>query len=169
MTITNIISIIESYQMYIIMGLAIAVILLFILVLVCFSALGRVEKRHRKLMRGIDNKNIEEIINSYMNKIDVVEKEGQNIKQLYNNMDSKLKGCIQKVALFRYRAFEDVGSDLSFSIALLDEINNGIILTGIFGRSESTTYAKPVDSGISRYELSQEESRVLAEAINNRK
>ena len=48
-------------------------------------------------------------------------------------------------------------------------MNNGIILTGILGRSESTTYAKPVDRGISRYELSQEETQVLREAMENRK
>ena len=169
MTMTNIISIIESYQIYIIIGLAFAVVILLILVLVCFSALGKVEKRYKKFMRGVDNKNIEEIINGYMNKIDFVEKEGQSIKQLYKSMDAKLKGCIQKVAVLRYRAFEDVGSDLSFSVALLDEINNGLIITGIFGRSESTTYAKPVDRGISRYDLSQEETRVLTEAIENKK
>lgn len=166
---TNVISIIENYQMYIIIGLAAAVVLLLILVMLCFKSLGRVEKRYRKFMRGVDNKNIEEIINGYMDKIDVVEKEGQGIKQLYSNLDGKLKGCIQKFALLRYRAFEDVGSDLSFSVALLDELNNGLIITGIFGRSESTTYAKPVDRGISRYELSQEEAQVLKEAIDNRK
>ena len=48
---------------------------------------------------------------------------------------------------------------------MLDENNDGLILTGIFGRNESTTYAKPVDKGISRYDLS-EELDVLNEAIN---
>ena len=65
-----------------------------------------------------------------------------------------------------YKAFEDIGSDLSFSIAMLDENNDGLILTGIFGREESTTYVKPVDKGISRYDLSEEELTVLNEAIN---
>ena len=57
----------------------------------------------------------------------------------------------------RYKAFEDVGSDLSFSVAILDSYNDGIILTGIYSRHDSVTYAKPVDKGISRYELSEEE------------
>ena len=44
--------------------------------------------------------------------------------------------------------------------------NDGIILTGIYGRNESTAYAKPIDKGISRYDLSEEEICVLNEAIN---
>jgi hypothetical protein len=59
-----------------------------------------------------------------------------------------------------------VGSDLSFSIALLDGNQNGVIITSIYGRNESTTYAKPIDKGISRYDLSEEEKKVLGQVIN---
>ena len=57
-------------------------------------------------------------------------------------------------------------NDLSFSLAMLDENNDGILLTGIFGRNESTTYAKPIEKGISRYDLSEEEEEALNNAIN---
>ena len=43
-----------------------------------------------------------------------------------------------------------------------------IIITGIYSRHDSTTYAKPIDKGISRYELSEEELHVLNEAINSK-
>ena len=59
-----------------------------------------------------------------------------------------------------------MGSDLSFSVAILDAYNDGIILTGIYSRNDSTAYAKPIDKGISRYDLSEEETYVLNEAIN---
>jgi hypothetical protein len=49
---------------------------------------------------------------------------------------------------------------------MLDDKNDGVILTGIYGRQESTTYAKPIDKGISRYDLSEEELYVLNEASN---
>ncbi|MPM47586.1 hypothetical protein SDC9_94297 [bioreactor metagenome] len=73
---------------------------------------------------------------------------------------------MQKVSIIRYKAFEDIGSDLSYSIAMLDGKNNGILITSIYGRNESTTYAKPIDNGISRYDLSEEEEKVLHQAIN---
>ena len=57
---------------------------------------------------------------------------------------------------------------MSFSIAILDSYNDGVIITGIYSRQDSITYAKPVDKGISRYELSEEETYVLNDAINKK-
>ncbi|NLZ49550.1 MAG: DUF4446 family protein, partial [Clostridiales bacterium] len=90
----------------------------------------------------------------------------EEIKEMLVHYDKELKKCTQKVSILRYKAFDDVGSDLSFSIAMLDGDNNGIIITSIYGRHDSTTYAKPVDKGISRYDLSEEEERVLKEAMS---
>ena len=65
----------------------------------------------------------------------------------------------------RNRLFE-AASLLMHSIALLDDNNDGVVLTGIYARYESTTYAKPIDKGISRYDLSEEEKYVLKDAMN---
>jgi hypothetical protein len=116
-------------------------------------------------MRGANNKNIEELIMSYLDKVDEAKKIAEEARNIYNNVDKRVNGCLQKVSVIRYKAFDDVGSDLSFSIALLDNNKNGVILTGIYGRNDSTTYAKPIDNGISRYDLSDEEMHVLNEAI----
>lgn len=162
----NIMQLITNFQPIIMVLLIVLVIVLTLLVIIQFKMINRVEKRYRKFMRGTDNKNIEELINLYLQNVDKALEETQGIKDLYNSLNEKLDTCIQKVAIMRYRAFEDVGSDLSYSIALLDGKNNGIVITGIYGRNESTTYSKPIDKGISRYELSDEEKYVLTEAIN---
>ncbi|HSN58729.1 MAG TPA: DUF4446 family protein [Clostridiaceae bacterium] len=164
----NIVTAIDLYLPLILAATAILIVILFIMVIVLFSSLSKLEHRYKKLSRGVDNKNIEEIINGYMDKIEEIEREGKEIKGLYDGMDNRIKGCLQKVSVVRYRAFEDVGSDLSFSVAALDDKNNGLILTGLFGRHESTTYAKPVDGGISRYELSSEEKQALKEAMDKK-
>lgn len=164
----NIVKIINGLNIYIIIGLIIIIIILFIMNIVTLRSLNGLEKRYRKFMRGSNNKNLEEFIIGYLDSIDDVKNQYENIKELYNRLNSKVSCCIQKISIIRYRAFEDVGSDLSFSIALLDEKNDGVIITGIYGRDESTTYAKPIDSGLSRYGLSQEEQQVLDECINKR-
>lgn len=155
---------ISNYQGLIILGLAIIVLILLILVIVLLGSVNKVEKRYRKLMRGVNNKNLEELVTSYLDKVDEVKKQSEKISSSYVELDERIKGCIQKTAIIRYRAFEDVGSDLSFSIALLNESDNGVIISGIYGRHESTTYAKPIDKGLSRYDLSEEEQQVLEEA-----
>jgi len=164
----SVFAIIDTYLPFILAAMAIIIIILFIMVLVSLSSISRLETKYRKLSRGIENKNMEEIINGYLDRVEEVAKEGNEIKALYDSMDQKLKGCLQKVSVVRYRAFEDVGSDLSFSVAALDERNNGLVLTGLFGRNESTTYAKPIDRGISRYDLSSEEKQVLKEEMEKK-
>lgn len=157
----------SGYLPYITIGLGIVIIVLIILVFVIFRSLNSLEKRYRKLMRGANNKNIEEVIHGYMDKVDSAVTISESTKKQLQELDKRIDSCIQKVSIVRYRAFDDVGSDLSFSVALLDDNNNGVILTGIYGRNDSTTYAKPIDKGISRYDLSEEEKRVLKDAINN--
>ncbi|WP_123054925.1 DUF4446 family protein [Clostridium sp. JN-1] len=163
----NIIQLINNFQVYILLGFLILIVILFILLISANRSLSRLEKKYKKLMRGVDNKNLEELVNSYLNKIDKTQEDYKYMKDLYESLNTRFKKCIQKCSVVRYRAFEDVGSDLSFSIALLDESNDGVIITGIYGRNQSSSYAKPIDKGMSRYELSDEEKQVLNNCINN--
>lgn len=71
---------------------------------------------------------------------------------------------IQKVGMLRYNAFPDTGSDQSFSVAMLDADGNGLVLTSLYGRTETRTYAKPIQGGKSTYPLSDEELAALAQA-----
>lgn len=163
----NIINFINGAQIYITIALIIIVLILIVIIITTNKHLNKLENRNRKLMRGVNNNNLEQIVISYLDTIDEVKKENEIVKEMYQQINGKLKTCIQKTSMIRYRAFEDVGSDLSFSIALLDGNHNGAILTSIYGRNESTTYAKPIDKGISRYDLSQEENKVLEQAIKS--
>jgi len=151
---------------YLIVGMIIITILLFIMVIVLFKAVGIVENRYKRLMRGTSNNNLEEMLLERLKSIEDAKETSQKALKECEKLEIKIKECIQKVAIMRYKAFENVGSDLSFSIAMLDDKNDGVILTGIYGRQESTTYAKPIDKGISRYDLSEEELYVLNEASN---
>ena len=158
--------IINQITPYLLIGMLIIVVLLFILIFVLINSINKLESKYRRLMRGTNGKNLEEMLMEKLDSIDDIKEIADNTLNEYNKLESKIKDCVQKVAIMRYKAFENVGSDLSFSIAMLDEHNDGIILTGIYGREESTTYAKPIDKGISRYDLSEEELCVLNEAVN---
>lgn len=165
----SLINILNSYLAYILGAMALIILLLFILVVILFKAVNKVEQRYRKLMRGVSNKNLESLITSQLENIDKANNTSQDTLKRCDALSETMKECVQKVAIMRYRAFEDVGSDLSFSIAILDGNNDGIVLTGLYGRQQSTTYGKPIDNGISRYDLSEEELLVIQEAINNKK
>ena len=162
----NILKIINEYSIFIIIGLAIITFLLFIMTIILLASVKKLEKRYRKMMRGISNRNLEEVINSNLDNIELALNKSKMSLEKCEKISEELKSCVNKVAIMRYKAFENVGSDLSFSIAILDSYNDGIIITSIYSRHDSTTYAKPIDKGISRYDLSEEEIHVLNEAIN---
>lgn len=73
--------------------------------------------------------------------------------------------ALQRFALIRYDAFEDMGGRLSFSAALLDDHGDGLVITSINGRTETRTYAKPVKGLSSDHNLSDEEREAIAAAV----
>jgi len=72
---------------------------------------------------------------------------------------------VQCVGLVRFDAYEDMGGHLSFAAALLDADGSGIVLSSINGRNESRIYAKSVERGASRHNLSTEEQEAIRRAI----
>ena len=77
------------------------------------------------------------------------------------------QGGIQKFALMRYNAFEDVTGEQSFSIALLDGNGNGTVITSILGRQNSRCFGKAITNGQPMQPLSDEEQRVFLQACQS--
>ena len=113
--------------------------------------------------------NVEELIQNYIKKVEIVEARNEEIYSYCKILDKNLKKCTQKIGIVRYNAFKDVGSDLSFTLAIWDDYNNGIVLNGIYARDSSNIYAKPVENGTSKYILSDEQKEAIDKAINNNK
>ncbi|WDL99160.1 DUF4446 family protein [Alicyclobacillus sp. ALC3] len=86
------------------------------------------------------------------------------LHQDIQNLRRVLRSKVGTPQVYRYNAFSNQGSDLSFSVALLDEDQNGVVFSSIYGREESRTYAKPVMQGASRYPLTDEETSVISQA-----
>lgn len=162
------INIINENMNYIIMALLVMILLLFIIVISLMVTTRKLKKKYKRLTRGVNNKNLEELIISKFNEVDKASAKADEAINQCKIIKDEIKGCVNKVSVIRYKAFSDIGSDLSFSIAILDSYNDGVIITGIYSRQDSITYAKPVDKGISRYELSEEETYVLNDAINKK-
>ena len=74
---------------------------------------------------------------------------------------------VQKVGFLRFNPFQDTGGDNSFTIALLDGENTGVIFSSLYMREGTRLYAKEIKNGIPRQTLSEEETRVLAAAMQN--
>lgn len=159
----------ESYDVYIMVTLIAALIVLILLQIASYIKMSKLDRRYKKLMKGSSGKSIEDMILQYKDNVDIALMKSDAVRDLYTDLEKRLKGCIQKFAMVRYKAFDDIGSDLSFSIALMDENNDGMVITGIYGRMESTAYAKPIENGISKYDLSEEEKTAIKTAMESKK
>ena len=80
-------------------------------------------------------------------------------------MDALLQTALTRVGIVRFSAFKDMGSDLSYAVALLDAHNNGVVFSSIFAREDSRTYVKPIEDGHSSYTLTDEEKKAIHDAI----
>jgi hypothetical protein len=84
------------------------------------------------------------------------------LEQSMAQMGKALPRSVQGVGVVRYNPFPGAGSNLSFSLALLDGRANGVVVSVITGRDGSRVYGKAVEGGTSTYPLSDEERQALA-------
>lgn len=89
----------------------------------------------------------------------------QHLSAKLERMDRKLSSALQHVGMVRFNAFENVGSGLSFSLAVLDDNANGYVISSLFGGEETRTYAKQIVGGKSTHQLSSEEVEAIKKAM----
>lgn len=160
----NIMTILKS-EIFLI-GLFISIIILFILYISNMVKLSKLRKAYDTFMRRLGNgNNIDEMLRAYIQQVEYVENENKKIIENNKQLELNIAGCTQKIGIVRYNAFKDTGSDLSFSLALLNQYNDGVVLNGIYARDNSNIYAKPVKNGTSTYILSEEEKEAIRKAI----
>ncbi len=118
-------------------------------------------KKYKRFMRNSSGKNLETALEEYMESVSKVLNKYENVEKKLEKLQEQMDRGLQRWSALRYNAFSDTGSDLSYSIAILDNFYNGFIMTGIYGRNETINYAKPIIAGESKYPLSVEEQMVL--------
>ena len=122
-------------------------------------------RKYKRLMRGADNKNLEVMLYKHLDALDAGMNQIKDLDQSYSALNRRLRRSVQNVSVIRYNAFDGMGSDQSFSLALLDEDGDGFVLTSLYGRNASTTFAKPIKGMQSSYPLSDEERKAIEQAF----
>lgn len=162
----NLMELLKSDIFVLIMPSAILVLLIGFIIMI--TKLTNLNKKYKKILQKMGNgKDITEDLENYMYRVERVEKQNAEVTNYIKNLEEDLSKCIQKVGIVRYNAFKDTGSDLSFTLALLDEQNDGVVLNGIYSREMSNIYAKPVKNGDSTYTISDEERQAINKAIES--
>jgi hypothetical protein len=122
------------------------------------------QKKYNILLSGSSKKNIGEIFDDYFERIEEMLSAKDLLQAEINEVKALAEAGLHHIGIVRYSAYDDVGGDLSFSLALLDGDYSGVLVTSIFARNESRTYAKPITRMESTYKLTHEEQEALRRA-----
>jgi hypothetical protein len=130
--------------------------------------LKKLLNRYRQLLTGSSQNNLEGLLLDLGERMKNAEVIIRNNEEEIRKIEDESFAYLQRWALHRYKAFSNIGGDQSFSLVLLDKKGDGVLLSSIYGRDESRTYAKSIKGGKSNYPLSDEEQEVLAGAIQKK-
>lgn len=95
---------------------------------------------------------------------DALPEDVHGLRQEVAALRAEARDALKHLSVVRYDAFGDMGGHLSWSLALLDDGGNGVVLTSIHGRSEARSYAKSIADWSCEQQLSPEEEEALAHA-----
>lgn len=146
-------------------ALAIMILIMLITTARLANKLKKFQAAHKVLLTSLSGADLEDFLNEYSTKSEVLETNMKDTRLRLARAEEKLKSAVDKAALVRFNAFPNMGSDLSFSLALLNEEGSGLVLSSINSRDESRVYAKPLVQGESRYPLTEEERDAIAKAL----
>jgi Protein of unknown function (DUF4446) len=117
------------------------------------------------LKKGTDGESMVELVAEHIEEVRDNSRQVQDLSHKYDYVLDVLAGTVQRVAVVRFDAFEDMGGKLSYAVAMLDDERNGVIYTSIYGRNENRVYAKAVAGGRSAHTMSREEEEALRRAL----
>ncbi len=124
----------------------------------------KTEKRLKRFFLGKKAKDLEDTITELEDNIAVLKFAKEKTEKEIIEINKKLKKSIRGVETIRFNPFADQGSNQSFAIGILNEENDGVVLSSLYGRDRMSIFAKPIKNGKSEFELTAEEKKVLEKA-----
>lgn len=122
----------------------------------------------RKFSKNVKKGNLVKVLDQ------VLKKEAENTKSLkqifreIKRIDRESVSNIKKYGLVKFNPFKELGGDHSFTLALLDGTDSGLVLTGLHTRERTRVYMRKIIKGRSQHKLSSEEEKALKIAASKK-
>ncbi|SHN69595.1 uncharacterized protein DUF4446 [Desulfitobacterium sp. LBE] len=143
---------------------AVLCIVEFIWIVILQNRLKGFQKSYLALQTFLDGSSLDQQLKEYISGVNHIKDNVEKMEKRMDQVELKLRSSIDRAELVRFNAFDNMGSDLSFALALLNQQGDGVVLSSINNREESRVYAKPISHGESSYHLSQEEKAAIGKA-----
>ncbi|MHB8171687.1 MAG: DUF4446 family protein [Thermincolia bacterium] len=158
----------SQYTEYWLLGFTGLMMLILPIFLITIWQFSRISMRFRTLMRGMEGKNLEELLFTYTQDVRSAVERTNKVEERCQYLERVALQSVQHVGVVRFNAYDNMGSDLSFAVALLDQKGDGVVISSLYGREESRIYGKPIKQGKSTYALTDEELEAITKAQANR-
>lgn len=137
---------------------------LVVLNIVLIVLLMRVRTSLKFFLTGRKNKNWEEVLNGQVQELKRLGFRTKDLEDRQKTLETIVKKSSQKIGIVRYNPFREIGGNQSFSLAVLDNSDNGFVLSALFATERSRVYIKPIKNGTSPQTLTGEEKGAIKEA-----
>lgn len=124
----------------------------------------KTEKRLKKFFLGKKANNLEDTLVTLEKDIEKLKISKEKTEKELTEVNKKLKKSIRGLETVRFNPFPDQGSNQSFAIGMLNEENDGVVISSLYSRERMSIFAKPIKKGKSEYELTEEEKEALKKA-----
>ena len=125
----------------------------------------KIYNHYKDLLKEVGVGNLEIILKKILLKQDLKDKDILDINNRIAVLEKEELKHLQKIGMLRFNPFNETGGDNSFTISLLDGNSDGVVLTGLHTREKTRMYAKEIERGTSKHELSKEEKKVILKSL----
>lgn len=157
-------SICQNYGLFLWLVVVLVLLLSLLWLIVLQRTVSRLRRTYAALLATPEGKDIGELLSMYVEQMRLAASKADQLTKTSERVESQVRSSIQCVGLVRFNAYEGIGGEQSFAVALLDSDGDGIVLSSLHGRAEGRLYAKPVSRWDSTYTLSVEEREAIAQA-----
>lgn len=157
----------SNYGPYLWLLVLILALLSLLWLVVLQRRVGELRRRYAALLTGTSGEDLGQLLTMYVEQTRLTASTAEQLTTSADRMEIKLRRSLQRLGLVRFNAFEGLGGEQSFAVALLDDEGGGVVLSSLQGRDESRLYAKPVEKWDSTYTLSVEEKEAIGRAYES--
>lgn len=156
--------ILAYYSGWIVLVLIILVVALGIAVVALAASVRRADRRRREIFAGSRGLDLEALLVGHTRERVALRDDVNAIQERLASVEARLRRSKGRLGIVRFDAFEGVGGEQSFALALLDEGGDGVVVSSLLGREEARVFGKPISGGGADRPLSAEEERAIAAA-----
>jgi len=145
-------------------------VIAFVLAVINAFLLWYFHQTNKKIDRLLEKgkiKNFKDVFLSLKQKNEDLEEEIKKAFLKIKDLEDTCQTTIRKIGMVRFNPFNDVGGNQSFALAMMDNKNNGFVISSFFTKEGNRVYAKTIKNGESDHTLSEEEKEAIKRAIGS--